>query len=566
MNTDILDESGKIVDGLKDIFSVRQAAQFLFENKTGIVIILEYIKANDWPWTNKKFNKETPELIPLMWAIFDSQNQNAIRMVWDIHPTKCFPQLYNLYNPNLHRSHVHIIKENDITLGGCARTFVTISNRRYEVNEKTPEYCSIFGLPDDCFDPGFEKRMLDIFNSYDQIELWCFEKTEYINLKVAPSVNLRFMKGEFLPSKYYMYVDSPEHFLKGIYSSDDLKILYSELWYTLGRELIEEMDLDNDDFGFRFEEEAVYFLRKKLIYEFVRLFLLLLNRESFRRFKITGSPKLQMEMAVQVQTDVMDILNIERKNKELRINRLTKALENHIDSQAFKNSRFMVLDVEYMHVPYPTDETRIFNFPCIFSNIIWRGVREGFEIDTNLLVLPCHCCTRPCGLLKRNMFNYKCLSHAYDFVEKQGILVEGLLSTYDNFKIFTYGRSDVFQLEQGRAFFSDSFEMLKYIRRNRKRAKRIIDISEDLSYPDRSLAEIEHDILEPWLVGWKRDAPKVNVNSRIMTRYYNSEEWRKKYSEAISSCQQDAISALLYLIYSRYRLNDEPIELDPADL
>jgi hypothetical protein len=565
MDTHILDESEKIVAGLKDIFSVQQAAQFMFERKTGIAVILEYIRARDWPWTGQKMAKDTPELIPLIWAVFHSGSQNAIRMVWDIHPTKCFPQLYNCYNPNCHRSHLHIVKEGGITLGGCARTFVTVSNRRYEVNEKTPEYCSIFGLPDDCFDPGFEKRMLDGLHGYDQTELWCFERTEYISQKVAPSVNLRFMKGEFLPSKYYIYVDTPEHFLKGIYTSNELKALSSELWYTSGRELIEEMDLDNDDFGFRFEEQAVYYLRKKLIYEFVRLFLLLSNRESFSRFEITGSPKLRLDTAKQVESSLQDILNRERKDKELYINGLTSALESHVGFQAFRSSRFMVLDVEYVHVPYPTDEARIFNFPCIFSSIIWRGVREGLAVDTNLLVLPCHFCTQPCSLLKRNMFSYKCLSHAFDFVEKQGTLVEGLLSTYDNFRIFTYGRSDMFQLEQGRTFFSDSFEILKYVRRNRKRAKRIVDISEDLSHPDKSLAEIEHDILERWLVGWTRSAPKVNVNSRIMTRYCDSEKWQKRYSEAINSCQQDTISAFLYLIYKRYRLSDAPIALYPAN-
>jgi len=78
------------------------------------------------------------------------------------------------------------------------------------------------------------------------------------------------------------------------------------------------------------------------------------------------------------------------------------------------------------------------------------------------------------------------------------------------------------------------------------------------------LAPIPFQTINP--VGcWTRRTPKVNVNSRIMTRYYDSEEWQKRYSEAINSCQQDAISAFLYLIYKRYRLNDAPIALYPAN-
>ena len=42
-------------------------------------------------------------------------------------------------------------------------------------------------------------------------------------------------------------------------------------------------------------------------------------------------------------------------------------------------------------------------------------------------------------------------------------------------------------------FFSDSFEKRRYERRNRKRAQRIVDISEDLSVPEKSLSEIEQD-------------------------------------------------------------------------
>ncbi len=104
------------------------------------------------------------------------------------------------------------------------------------------------------------------------------------------------------------------------------------------------------------------------------------------------------------------------------------------------------------------------------------------------------------------------MAHSFEFIEKQASLIEELLLKYEGFKIFTYGRSDIFQLEQGGDFFSDSFERRRYERRNRKRAQRIVDISEDLSIPEKALSEIEQEVLEGWLVGWTRGKKKVNVS------------------------------------------------------
>lgn len=127
-----------------------------------------------------------------------------------------------------------------------------------------------------------------------------------------------------------------------------------------------------------------------------------------------------------------------------------------------------------------------------------------------------------------------------------------MLLKYDNFKIFTYGRGDAFQLEQGRNFFSDSFEQKRYERRNRRRTQRIVDIMEDLSIEGKSLEEIENEVLQHWLIGWSRKEPKVNVNSRFMTRYGTS-RWGSRYSEAVNSCSLDTISAFLFLLYTKYK-------------
>lgn len=505
---------------LKDVFSVSDAASFLARHKIGIVIILDYVKARDWPWKGHPLTNEPTEKIPLLWAIFDPVDNSSIRVVWDIHPAKCFPQRYNRYNPNSIDNTMPIVTQDEATLAGCSRTFVTMSKRRYEVAEKTPEYCSIFGLPDDCYDPLFETRMIDTLKSYQKFDLWCFERTEFIRERVEPSVKLRYMKGEFLPSRHFMYVDTPGHFLRGVFGSRELETLSSQLWYSSGKELIEEMNLGNKDFCFRFEEQATYYLRKRLIYEFVRLILLLSKKEAFSSFAIAGSPKLCLDKEKETKSKLCDITASIERDTEVYIARVLNRIKKRIDFQSFRNSRFMVADAEYLHVPYPTGGTsRFFNFPCIFFSIVWRGTREGISANTNVFLIPCHFCEEPCSFLKKKLFNYNCLAYGGEFIDRQATFTEGMLSRYENFKIYTYGRSDAFQLEQGSDFFSDSFERQRYERRNRKRAKRIVDLSEDLSVPGKGLTEIEHETLEKWLAGWSRLHRKLNVNSRFMTPY-----------------------------------------------
>jgi len=151
------------------------------------------------------------------------------------------------------------------------------------------------------------------------------------------------------------------------------------------------------------------------------------------------------------------------------------------------------------------------------------------------------------------------LAHGFEFIEKQASLVEEMLLKHAGFKIFTYGRSDIFQLEQGSDFFSDSFEKRRYERRNRKRAQRLVDISDDLSVPEKALNEIEQEVLGKWLVGWTRKENKVNVNPRFMTKYGHP-KWKANYMEAINSCVLDTVSSFLYLICKKYRVGDTPIE------
>jgi len=86
-----------------------------------------------------------------------------------------------------------------------------------------------------------------------------------------------------------------------------------------------------------------------------------------------------------------------------------------------------------------------------------------------------------------------------------------------------------------------------------------VDISEDISTPEKALNEIEQETLEEWLVGWTRKEKKINVNPRFMTRYGNP-KWETNYAEAINSCVLDVLSSFLYLIYKKYRIGNTPIE------
>ena len=82
---------------------------------------------------------------------------------------------------------------------------------------------------------------------------------------------------------------------------------------------------------------------------------------------------------------------------------------------------------------------------------------------------------------------------------------------------------------------------------------------EDLSVPDKRLSEIEDEILEKWLKGWSREEEKVHVSPRFMTQY-SSSNWETNYSEAINSCMLDTISAFLYLIYKKYRVDNTTLK------
>jgi hypothetical protein len=539
-----------------NILSIHDSAKFLNENNIGIVIILDYIKARDWPRKGYKLTKESVR-VPLLWGVLSAHDEKSLKIEYDVHPAKCLPQRYNKYNMNPEKNPVVLETGKGGTLAGCGRTYVEINGYKHCVNEKIPEYCSVFGMPHDCCDPDFEMRMLEFLKTCEALELWCFERTEYIEKRVDNLIKLHYMKGEFLPSRYFLYVDSSSNFLKAIFSTGELELVNQEIWFSGGKEFVEKMDYTGPDY-LRFEEEALCYIKKNLSYEFVRQLLLMINKRSFTKLFSPKRPKLDSGIAKKVQANIESIINETRKENDLYMNDILETIKRYLTG-SFRSSRFLILDAEYVPVKFPTGNKKTFNFPCIFSSIAWLGDKEGLRTDINVFDLPCHSCGIFCSFFKKNCLNFDCLLHGLEFIERQISIVEEMLSEHEGLKIHSYGRSDIFQLEYASNFFSDSFEIRQYERKNRKRSKCIIEVSSDLFLPQKDLACVESEIISKWIHGWSRKNKHFNICNRFMTKW-GSNSWEVKYRESIRACVDDAISAFLYLLHRDYRKTDESIE------
>lgn len=546
----------------KSKFQAEELTYFLSTNNVGLLIVLDFVKAKDWPYYGKTLRNDPIKNIPLIWALFYSEDGKSVKVTFEIHPTKCFPNLYKKSNRNYLKFPTPIVTESDGTLGGCLRNSVNINGRRYAV--KAPEYCSIFGVPDDCYDLPFEERMLKFLISKANLNIWCYETTEYIKNNIDPYIKIKYMKGEFLPSKYFMYVDAPTKFLKGIFKHKDIIPLNQDFWYLNGKEFIDERNLDDTERDFRFEEKSINIIKNRLKFEFLRQLVLLMNKDQFKNYIPTNYPQLNLKNKNLIEQDIRNIIQPIVYEVKLELENILKNLGENVNKSRFNSSRLLVLDVEYAHVTFPTgSEERSFNFPCMFSSILWEGPREGLKININPLILPCHLCVDSCDNFKKSNLKFDCLVFAHQFIDNQISLIEEMFARHDNFKIYSYGKSDILQLEQSDNFFIDSFETRAYLRRNRKRAKTIANISSDISEPSKSLEDIEHEHLEKWLDGWSRKYMHQNVNRRFMTRW-GSQNWKTNYHEAIRISISDTSSAFLYLIYKNYRIDHEKVKLKSA--
>ncbi len=493
-----------------------------------IVKKLDFIKANDWPAKGESLNNNNPKKIPFLWALCYAPSPDEIVINYDIHPTKCFPCRYMKNNGNSSTFQINIKNEykqgKEVTLGGCGG-IVHVNEREYIIFEENPKYCSIFGIPDDCYDPQFENRMKQCLKQFQDLTCWCFKKSDYVEEQIKNILNLKYMKSEFLPTKHYIHTDPAGKFLKAIFVDSKIKNLNRVTFYPSGKELIEDMDYEND--GFRYEEEAIFFIKKRLIFEFIREMLLLQNKDKFSAFDIDGS-KLKHKKNDAIKEEITKIIEkVEIKTNSYICNLINEIKSNQVlDEDKLKRSRFLVVDIEYLPFTYPTDRRGAFNFPCIFSNILWEGMRKRFTSKINLFLLPCHICKKNCKEIKKNTLKFDCINNSKEFIKKQVSMMEELLIEYDGFKIYTYGKSDIHQLEQTDYFFSESDEFSRYERKNRKRLRRLVDITDDLEFEGKKLKEIEIEILEKWLKGWSRKSDHFNKNARFVTRY-GSISWEK---------------------------------------
>lgn len=554
-----LSEQDIVQKKIENIFNLSEIARYLHTNKIVIFIISTHLKSNEWPIRNKALNNELTKEIPIIWSLLYGVDENDIEIIYDIHPGKCLPSKYK--NENKHSLENKIkIEVNDQRYGplaGCPRYCVTQNSHTYAINQNIPKYCSIFGLPDDCYTPEFEEKMIAELRSHIDKQIWCLNKNDYLesNIESQFKIDIKYMKNEFLPTRNFPYINSSKNFLRALYSTADLDFLNKESWYNYGFQMYKDMGFDLDGRAYRFENEALYYIKKKIIFENIRQLFLIKNQEKYENYKTINHPLLDHSLVVDFQKDLNEIKNplIEEKEKKLQL--IIDEENDRFDFEKFKSSRFLLMDVEYIHYSYPDQfKKRSFNLPCIISNIIWNGIREGIKIEVNILNLPCSFCTiKNCRYFKHNLINFNCITESRDLYEEQIKLLKTQLSRHENFKIFSYGKSDFFQLEQLIVFYEDSSEIPKFERKNRKKDRRIIDISQDISINNTSLDYIEKHLIKKWRPKYRRDK-KVNINLRFMTKYGNK-NWKKFYKKAIEACIDDSLSAFLFLLMSEFKMS-----------
>jgi len=554
-----LSEQDAVQKKIENIFNLSEVARYLFMNQIVILIISTHIKSNEWPIRNKVLDNEPTKEIPIIWSLLYAADENDIEILYDIQPGKCLPSKYKNENRNFLKNKIKI-EINDRRhgpLAGCPRYCVTQNSHAYAINPNIPKYCSIFGLPDDCYTPEFEEKMITELKSHIDKEIWCLNKTDYLESIIEGrfKIDIKYMKNEFLPARNFPYVNSSKKFLRALYSQADLDFINKESWYNYGFQLFKDMGFDLDGRAYRFENEALYYIKKKIIFENIRQLFLIKNKDRYENYKTLKPPSLDLSLVVDFQKDLNVIKNplIEEKEKKLQL--IIDEEKDRFDFEKFRSRRFLLMDVEYIHYSYPDQfKKRSFNLPCIISNIIWNGTRKGIKIEVNVLNLPCSfCTTKKCQFFRHNLINFNCLAESRDLYKEQINLLKNQISMYENFKIYSYGKSDFFQLEQLLVFYEDSSEIPKFERKNRKKDRRIIDISQDISINNTSLDYIEKHMIKKWRPKYRRDK-KVNINLRFMTKYRNK-NWKKFYKEAIEACIDDSISAFLFLLMSEFKIS-----------
>jgi len=540
-----------------------ELCSYLYSSNSCISLLLDFDKAKQWPFFHKKFTDERIHDIPILWALFIPKSPTQIELLWDIHPMKCFPSLYVSNNPNYPKKHIDPQQNNfGKVLSGCPRYVVYTNNREYSGRQN--EYCSAFGLPDDCYDLNFESEYRKILSGLKGYTIWFFESSHFLKTKCPTTVNKQFMKDSFLPHKYFFFIDTASQFLSGIYRASDIAGINANYWYSNGQNFIKERDYNKSGISFRFEDSSLVNIKEKVIYELIRLSILLKDKQKFEDFVIRKPPLYNEALKNQCDLKISKIISdVETKN-EPKLNSVIQSILPKLNQTKLKRTNFVVLDVEFFSVNYPTKNPtrniRSFKFPCIFSSIYWNSTSLSAEIDTNVLTLPCHYCAEKCRAYRKHSLDFNCTFFTDLFIKNQVQYFEEKLARCDSLKLYSYGNGDFKQLEYSDNFFINSSNARLYYRKNRKKAFRIVHIADDISKPDTRLAEIEENELKRWLIGWSRQGKHVNVN-RLFSTPFSKPDFQQRYHDAIETCVSDSISAFFYLLYKDYRLNDDPIAI-----
>jgi len=557
----------------KSPFSGSDLKKILTSNKIGISLILSFKKAKQWPYYKISFHNENLEKVPVLWAFLYADSDDNVNLFLGIHPMKCFPSLYLKNNENFQDYPIPVKKIEDLTWAGCSRYNVNIAGKNYGV--KQHEYCSSFGLPDDCHSKKFHDEYIDFIKKFKDYDIWYFEKDD-IFLDYPKELTIHYMKDEFLPKQYFFYVDSASKFLSGIFHAKDLSVLNENWWYTSGKDFIKERNYYKSGTDFRYEEYTLDIIKRKTIFELIRLLLLLQNKDQFENFLISSMPEYDEKVKIIAEEELCQIVEDIKTEFQIKLDSLMKSLDVGLDHRKLRASKFIVMDMEFVRVNTPIKrhqrkkyqikkrklpEVRSHDFPSIFVSIIWNGKEKHAEIDIKILTLPCHFCMEKCRDIKHHSIKYECLHFAESFITTQISFFEEYLAVHESAKVFSYGRSDAKQLEYSDNFFNDSFETRLYQRKNRKRPLRISDIVQDIAIPETSLNDVEEYILKTWLIGWSREKKHSNVN-RCFTTIRDNKNFSQRYHDAIETCVLDSLSTFLYLLYKDYRKNQDPIRFE----
>ena len=159
------------------------------------------------------------------------------------------------------------------------------------------------------------------------MKCWVFSKNDSLESNIKDILNISYMKNEFLPKNRIFYTEHPDKFLKAIFTNAELEDLNKEISYPSGKDIIYEMNFDNR-YGFRYEEEAEYFIKKRLIYEFIREFLLLKNKDHFSDFK-TESSSFDFDKSEKVNLEIDKIIKKIEKSSDFYINHLLREMSKN---------------------------------------------------------------------------------------------------------------------------------------------------------------------------------------------------------------------------------------------